>query len=127
MQELSEYLKKLRGNLSIRNLSEKTGISNAYLSQLESGKRDSPHPEILKKLARFYGIPVIEILKHAGYLDDEMDEKESYEEKVDRLFLHVINDPEFQYGTRMKCQYDLAAKRFIIEMYEKLTGKKLLG
>lgn len=126
MQELSKYLKKLRGEMSIRQVAEKTGISNAYLSQLESGKRNNPHPEVLKKLAKFYEIPVIEFLKKAGYLDEDNDEEETYEEKIDRLFQYVKNQPDFRFGTRLKGKYDLDTKRFIIEMYEKLRNKKLM-
>ena len=66
-QDLSQYLKILRGDLPIRRLSIITKISIAYLSQLESGKRKKPHPEILQKLADFYFIPVLELFRRAGY------------------------------------------------------------
>ena len=69
-QNLSQYLKILRGDLSIRRLSVITKISIAYLSQLESGKRKNPHPKILQKLADFYFIPVLELFRRAGYLRD---------------------------------------------------------
>ena len=126
MQELSKYLKKLRGKLSIRHVAEKTGISNAYLSQLEGGKRDNPHPDVLKKLAKFYEIPVIEFLKKAGYLDDIINKEQSYEEKIDSLFQYVTNRPEYKYGHRIKGAVTADVKKFIIEMYEKASGEALL-
>ena len=125
MQELSNYLKKLRGEMSIRQVAEKTGISNAYLSQLESGKRNNPHPDVLKKLAKFYGIPVIEFLKKAGYLDQDISE-ETYEEKIDRLFQYVTNKPGYTYGHRIKGAVTTEVKKFVIEMYQKTSGEKLL-
>lgn len=126
MQELSKYLKKLRGNMSIRHVAEKTGISNAYLSQLESEKRENPHPDVLKKLAKFYETPVIEFLKKAGYLDEGIDEKENFEEKIDRLFKYVTNKPDYKYGHRIKGAVTTDVKKFIIEMYEKISGETLL-
>jgi len=125
MKELAEYLKNLRGDLSIRQVAEKTGISNAYLSQLESKKRKKPHPDVLQKLADFYDVPILELFEKAGYLK-EGELRETQEQKIDKAFAHVISDPAFQYGTRLKGKYDFDAKRFIIEMYEKLTKKKLL-
>jgi transcriptional regulator with XRE-family HTH domain len=125
MQELSNYLEKLRGKMSIRQVAEKTGISNAYLSQLESGKRNNPHPDVLKKLAKFYGIPVIEFLKKAGYLDQDISE-ETYEEKIDRLFQYVTNKPNYTYGHRIKGAVTTEVKKFVIEMYQKASGEKLL-
>ncbi|MBW1855447.1 MAG: helix-turn-helix transcriptional regulator [Deltaproteobacteria bacterium] len=126
MQELSKYLKKLRGEMSIRQVAEKTGISNAYLSQLERGKRDNPHPDVLKKLAMFYEIPVIEFLKKAGYLDEDIDEEENYEDKIDRLFKYVTNKPGYKYGHRIKRTLTSDVKKFVIEMYEKASGENLL-
>jgi len=126
MQELSKYLKKLRGKLSIRHVAEKTGVSNAYLSQLEGGKRDNPHPDVLKKLAKFYEIPVIEFLKKAGYLDEDISEEETFEEKIDRLFKYVTNKPDYKYGHRIKGAVTADVKKFVIEMYEKASGEKLL-
>lgn len=126
MQELANYLKRLRGKMSIRHVAEKTGVSNAYLSQLERGKRDNPHPDVLKKLAKFYQTPVIEFLKKAGYLDESDNEGETYEEKIDRLFQYVTNKPEYKYGHRIKGTVTPEIKKFVIEMYEKASGEILL-
>lgn len=82
MSTIGEYLKNLRGGISIRAVADATGISNAYLSQLEGGKRENPHPEILKKLAKYYSIPMIEMLKQAGYLEEDEEPQETYLEKM---------------------------------------------
>ncbi|GAI56064.1 unnamed protein product, partial [marine sediment metagenome] len=68
----SEYLKSLRENqrLSLRNVERLTGVSNAYLSQIEQAKRPPPHPNILKKLASVFGVSVYELMAAAGYLDE---------------------------------------------------------
>jgi transcriptional regulator with XRE-family HTH domain len=53
---------------TLREVETKTGISNAYLSQLESGKADRPAPRILHKLAEFYGASYTALMEAAGYL-----------------------------------------------------------
>jgi len=71
--DLGEYLKHLREqfDLTLREVEERTGISNAYISQIENGIKDSPHIKILKKLADVYNISLLEMLIKAGYLDSE--------------------------------------------------------
>jgi transcriptional regulator with XRE-family HTH domain len=46
---------------------ETVGISNAYLSQLETGKVRSPSPVVLHKLSDLYGVPYATVLQEAGY------------------------------------------------------------
>lgn len=77
-QSLGQYLLAVRENkqLSLRAVEKAVGISNAYLSQLESGKIKQPSPSILHKLAEFYEISYSEVMKFAGYpvLDENMNE-----------------------------------------------------
>lgn len=37
--------------ITLKKLAEKSGTSDSYLSQLETGKRNPPKPELLKKIA----------------------------------------------------------------------------
>jgi len=53
--------------LTLRAVETRTGISNAYLSQLETGKIRSPSPVMLQKLSDLYGIPYTTVLELAGY------------------------------------------------------------
>ncbi len=128
VKALGSYLRELREErgLGIRQIERETGIPNAYLSLLENGnKAHLPPPEVLGKLAKLYEVSVEVLLEHAGYLQ-RPDEDEPYEVQVEKAFQHVLSDPQFKYGTRLKGKYDLAAKRFIIEMYEKATKRTLL-
>ncbi len=123
-----QFLKDLRERkgLSLDEVEEATGIPNAYLCQLETGARKKlPAPERLRIIADYYNVSIQELLEKAGYYESKEIE-ETFEQKIEKAFLHVVNDPSFKYGTRVKKEYDLDAKRFIIEMYEKVTGKKLL-
>ena len=123
-----DFLKKLRDRkgVSLKKVEEATGISNAYLSLLETGdRRRLPKPDRLKALADYYNVSIQELLEKAGYYEEE-DIQETKEQQIEKAFLHVINDPAFKYGTRLKGKYDLDSKRFIVEMYEKLTKKNLV-
>jgi HTH-type transcriptional regulator, competence development regulator len=129
MTRPGDFLKQLREKkgVSLREVERDTGISNVYLSQLETGDRQKlPSPERLKKIASYYNVTINELLQKAGYYGNDDNIEETYEQKIDSLFLHVTSDPLFDFGTRLKGKYDLDAKRFIIELYDKATGKGLL-
>lgn len=66
---LAEVLRSLRASkgVPLRALQEKTGVSNAYLSQLETGKAREPSPTVLHKLASFYGVDFNYLMRAAGY------------------------------------------------------------
>ncbi len=127
MKDFGAYLRRLRleQRLSIREVEGKTGVSNSYLALIEQGKRGPPGAEILKKLAPVYNVPVRDLLKAAGYLDEARNSL-TEEEEVEMAFQYVMNDPRYQSGTRLSGPMTLEVKRFIVEMYEKATGKKLL-
>lgn len=55
-------------NLSLREVEEATGISNAYLSQLENDKIKKPSPHFLHKLAALYDIGYELLMEAAGYI-----------------------------------------------------------
>ena len=51
----------------LREVEEATGISNAYISQLESGHIKGPSPHKLKTLATYFGLDYSALLEAAGY------------------------------------------------------------
>jgi transcriptional regulator with XRE-family HTH domain len=53
--------------LSLRQVEAKSGISNAFISQMESGKVKQPSPVMLYKLAEVYGVPYESLMELAGY------------------------------------------------------------
>jgi len=62
-------LRKAKG-LSLREVEEATdkAVSNAYLSQLESGRIKKPSPHVLHSLAEVYAVPYEALMEKAGYL-----------------------------------------------------------
>lgn len=68
-QKLGQFLKdaRQRKNLTLRAVESATEISNAYLSQLESGRIQQPSPMVLYKLSKLYGISYADTMRYAGY------------------------------------------------------------
>lgn len=69
--DLGEYLKHLREQkeYSVNQLALKSGISNAQISRIETGKRKSPKPETLRNLAEALDVPYGDLMTRAGYTD----------------------------------------------------------
>lgn len=72
IQSLGEYLREQRRNaeMSVRQLAERAGVSNPYLSQVERGLR-KPSAEVLSQLAKALQISAEAIYIRAGLLDPD--------------------------------------------------------
>jgi len=128
MNTFGVYLKRLRKErgLTLKQVERTAHVSNAYVSQVERGLRNPPQPEVLKRLARVYEVSQRELMVAAGHLEDDSSERIT-REKLENAYKHVISDPNYRHGTRLKGSHlSLDAKRFIVEMYESVTGRKLL-
>ena len=53
--EIGPLLRRLRGDLSLRDVTRRTGISSSYLSQIERGGR-KPGSNMISKLAALYNV-----------------------------------------------------------------------
>lgn len=97
MNTFGEKLKKMRNdkNLSIRELAKRSGTSHPYLSQLETGKRNPPKPEMIKKLSDGLNVNFYELMTLAGYYD----EKEAKLMSKTNEALNVMRNMDKQKGT----------------------------
>ena len=126
--DIGQFLRELRQTtgLSLREASRRSGVSDPYLSQVERGLRHAG-PNILKRLAPVYGATIRDLMERAGFLETvETPPLLDEAQEVERSYQFVLADPRFRFGTRPSGELTLEAKRFIVEMYEKLTGKRLL-
>ncbi|GAB4159365.1 MAG: hypothetical protein Tsb0033_13800 [Winogradskyella sp.] len=78
MNSIGTTLKEARKNLTLtlRQVEEMSGISNAYLSQLENGKIKSPSVNVLSKLSSIYRVPLKQLLIKANIIESEKAKKE---------------------------------------------------
>src|SRR5947209_13817512 len=74
MRDLGEFIREQRSvaRLSLRKLSDRAGISNPYLSQIERGLR-KPSAEILQQIARALRISAETLYVQAGILEPRAD------------------------------------------------------
>lgn len=83
-------------NLSLRELSELTSVSNAYLSQLERGLHE-PSLRVLRAIAAALGVPLDTLLVSAGVLDSEgADDRSERETEA-----AILRDPELSEPQRI--------------------------
>ncbi|WP_240344094.1 helix-turn-helix transcriptional regulator [Paenibacillus sp. SYP-B3998] len=61
-------MRKLKG-FTIRELADRSGVSAAYISQLENGNRGVPSPDVLMKLSEGLNTSYSELMEIAGYLE----------------------------------------------------------
>src|SRR6185295_10181150 len=71
-QDIGSFIRDLRENakISLRQLADKAGVSNPYLSQIERGLR-KPSAEVLQQIASALRVSTPAMYLRAGLLDGE--------------------------------------------------------
>jgi transcriptional regulator with XRE-family HTH domain len=67
LNTLADHLTRLRGDVSIHQLSERTGITVSDLVSLENGEIGSLSPTIMGTLADYYGVSLLDFLKRGFF------------------------------------------------------------
>jgi transcriptional regulator with XRE-family HTH domain len=78
---------RVAAELSLRELSERTNVSNAYLSQLERGLHE-PSLKVLRAITSALGVSLGSLLDRAGLLETEA------EHAVRETEAAILGDPE---------------------------------
>ncbi|MDP4261781.1 MAG: helix-turn-helix transcriptional regulator [Bacteroidota bacterium] len=97
MENYGEYFKALREakNMTLRDVEKAADVSNAYLSQLESGKVKQPSPLTLYKLAEIYGVSYELLMEKVGYpIPNKEKKKEEAEKKSIAYRVGTISNDE---------------------------------
>lgn len=70
-KDFGQYLRSLRKTkrLTIDEVAAELGVSNAYISQIETGKRGIPSPELLKQFHMVLDVAYEHLMEKAGYVD----------------------------------------------------------
>lgn len=85
MAELGAVVRGRRASagLSLRDLAERAGVSNAYLSQVERGLHE-PSISVLRAVAAALGLGLDALLARAGLLDPPASTRVGTEEAIQR-------------------------------------------
>lgn len=111
MTTLGDFLREQRrsAELSLRQLADRAGVSNPYLSQIERGVR-KPSAEVLQQLANALRISSEALYVHAGLLDEP------------------VGDGRVEDAIRADSSLDEQQKRVLLDVYVALrTGKGQKG
>ncbi|MEY2195324.1 helix-turn-helix domain-containing protein [Neobacillus sp. BF23-41] len=109
--EFGKFIRNKRKdkNITLTQLAMKTGLSQPYLSQIENGKRDTPRPDIINKIASALGIDSIQLMVKAvsvsGYapeFEDLMKEEKKLVEEKDIMYQLKNNDRVYLDGNLLK-------------------------
>lgn len=68
-----QYLRALRKakGFNLTGLSKISGVSHPYLSQIESGRKTPPTPDVIRKLSQALGVTHIGMMIKAGHVTEE--------------------------------------------------------
>ncbi len=123
---IGELLKSLRGTKTLRNVEGDTGITNAYLSNIELGIK-KPGVKTLAKLSSYYQVP-LEHLLHVAGIEGEMPQPVERDSPMDiqRAFDFVVTDPRLAQYQKPAQALPLDLQKYVVQIYEQYTGRKLL-
>ena len=124
---IGALLKNLRGERTLRQVETDTGISNAYLCNLELGTK-KPGVKTLSKLAAYYRVPLQDLLYTAGTPIEEIPTASEADSIIDvqRGYDFVLADPGLSQYQKPSRTLPLEVQKFVVQMYQHYTGKKLL-
>ncbi|MEP7160499.1 MAG: helix-turn-helix domain-containing protein [Dermatophilaceae bacterium] len=109
VHELGAFVRQQRqnANLSVRQLSALTGVSNPYLSQIERGLR-RPSAEILQRLARGLSLSAESLYARAGLLDSST----------------VAPSPDVRRAIWHDSRLDTDQRRALLEAYDRFVDAR---
>lgn len=126
---IREERKKKR--LSARKLAEVSGISQAYLSQLETGANKKPSIEIINKIAKGLDVPNGTLMLMAGYIEDPFElikmtpeEQEEFMKQQQKQDIRAWNITEYQQKRHVRIEDFLndTKRKFYIDDHQLSTN-----
>jgi transcriptional regulator with XRE-family HTH domain len=98
LEALGNFIRSQRklADLSLRDLAEKTNVSNPYLSQIERGLHE-PSVRVLRSIARALNVSAETLLTQAGILEDEGPSPASPRPDTEKA---IRADPELSEGQK---------------------------
>ena len=122
---IGQLLRELRGTKTLRHVESNTGITNAYLSNIELGLK-KPGLKTLAKLGMYYDVPLEHLMQVAGLADEAPEPQKGSIIEVQRAYGFVLGDPVVSKYQKPPETPSLDVQRFVVEMYQHFTGRKLL-
>ncbi|WP_230632857.1 helix-turn-helix domain-containing protein [Paenibacillus athensensis] len=123
-------MEKLRGKRSLREVAQSSGLSHAYIRDLELERNRStndkiqPSPATLKKLAAAYNYSYTELLVRAGYLEETVAVGDSFDfELDDMLYVEVGKREVIYHSAQQAYAHSIESLVDFSDMLETLADK----
>nr|WP_054550352.1 helix-turn-helix transcriptional regulator [Lysinibacillus sphaericus] len=125
MNEFGSYIKKVREskNMTLNQVALYAEISAAQLSRIETGKRGTPKPPTIEKIARALKVDYNELMEIAGYLELETS-KQTQLDKDEAEFQAFANDPELEMWYKELPKSDEEELRKLRTIWEMIKNEK---
>ena len=122
---IGSLLRRLRGTKSLRQVESDTGIPNSYVSNIEKGHK-RPGLKTLTRLATYYQVALQDLMHATGMTQPSSSHAEETSVlDVERSYAYVVADPSLSFP-KPNSNMPIDGQRFIVEMYQFYTGRKLL-
>ena len=122
---IGQLLRELRGTKTLRQVEGDTGITNAYLSNIELGLK-KPGLKTIAKLSMYYDVPLDHLMRVAGLADEAPEPQKGSAIDIQRAYGFVLGDPNVSKYQKPPETPSVDVQRFVVEMYQHFTGRKLL-
>lgn len=122
---IGSTLRLLRGDRSLRQVHTDTGITYSYLSNIESGSK-RPGGKVLSRLADYHNVPLGELLELAGITKGADADHHFSNADIRRSYQFVLEDPSLVGYPKPTESVPIETQRFVVQLYEHFTGKRLL-
>lgn len=114
MSQIGPFIRQLRENknMSIRQLAKHTGVSPAYISQIENNYRNNPTQHVLRSIADGLGIEYNEFIL-----------------QINQLTKTGVEEQRYLYEQKRNSQGDVESKQLSInhiDLYEVLSEKQVI-
>lgn len=114
MSQIGPFIRQLRENknMSIRQLAKHTGVSPAYISQIENNYRNNPTQHVLRSIANGLGIEYNEFIL-----------------QINQLTKTGVEEQRYLYEQERNSQGDVESKQLSInhiDLYEVLSEKQVI-
>src|SRR5215831_8270718 len=125
-KHLSNFLRtaRERKGLTLRAVEQATEVSNAYLSQLESGKIKQPSPVVLHKLSQLYGVSYADAMRFAGYPVPDENEREERAARMSGPLTDLTEEEETELAEYLTFIRMRRRRRATCEAYPIVKTKK---
>lgn len=131
METLGQYIKNLRGKMSLRDAANNIGISHTYLDTIEKGfdkrskKPVKPTPETLKLISEAYLCSYEDLMVKAGYIEPSKSSENTLSKDDDQAaFEKFMNDPNLEVFYKELPESDEDKVQQLKDFWEFINKKK---